>query len=214
MKWNLFEIYNVFGICGLFIVLLGFFSIFVSTYIFSYTGLVWKDFKKVFFASDFDLEKMLASYSGKNPFLIIIRDTVTKHSNHSEDMRAEVSYLFYKNFKKVASGITWLKIISVISPLCGLLGTVIGMLTVFQAVAAETTPNPSVLAEGIWQALITTILGLVVAIPSLIAFYLMSLRMKWFQIETIEHCYRAFDIYRKIIHSRTIEDEANSYEEH
>ena len=71
MKWNLFEIYNVFGICGLFIVLLGFFTIFVSTYIFSYTGLVWKDFKKVFFASDFDLEKMLASYSGKNPFLII-----------------------------------------------------------------------------------------------------------------------------------------------
>jgi biopolymer transport protein ExbB len=213
VKWSLFEIYNVFGICGLFIVLLGLFSIFVSTYIFSYTALVWKDFKKNFLSSDFELEKLLDSHSEKNPFLIIIRDIVSTHSSHSEDMRAEVSYLFYKNFKKVASGITWLKLISVISPLCGLLGTVIGMLSVFQSISADITPNPSVLAEGIWYALITTILGLIVAIPTLISFYLMSLRMKGFQIEAIEHSYRAYDTYRKLIHSRTIEDEANSYEE-
>ena len=213
MKWSLFEIYNVFGICGLFIVLLGLISIFVSTYIFSYTALVWKDFKKIFLSSDFELKKLLDSHSEKNPFLIIIRDIVSTYPSHSEDMRAEVSYLFYKNFKKVVSGITWLKLISVISPLCGLLGTVIGMLSVFQSVAADITPNPTVLAEGIWHALITTILGLVVAIPSLIVFYLMSLRMKWFQIEIIEHCYRASDIYRKHIYSRAIEDEVNSYEE-
>ncbi len=58
--------------------------------------------------------------------------------------------------------------IAAISPLLGLLGTVIGMIKVFTAITSAGVGNPAVLAGGISEALITTAAGLVVAIPSLI----------------------------------------------
>jgi biopolymer transport protein ExbB len=57
-----------------------------------------------------------------------------------------------------------------ISPLLGLLGTVIGMIKVFAAITANGVGNPSVLAGGISEALITTAAGLTVAIPALICY--------------------------------------------
>jgi len=58
--------------------------------------------------------------------------------------------------------------IASISPLLGLLGTVIGMIKVFTAITSAGGGNPAVLADGISQALITTAAGLSVAIPSII----------------------------------------------
>jgi biopolymer transport protein ExbB len=60
--------------------------------------------------------------------------------------------------------------IAAISPLLGLLGTVIGMVKVFAAITAHGVGNPSVLAGGISEALITTAAGLSVAIPALIGY--------------------------------------------
>lgn len=60
--------------------------------------------------------------------------------------------------------------IAAITPLLGLLGTVIGMVKVFTAITTAGVGNPGVLAGGISEALITTAAGLSVAIPSLIAY--------------------------------------------
>ncbi len=60
--------------------------------------------------------------------------------------------------------------IAAISPLLGLLGTVIGMVQVFAAITTHGVGNPAVLADGISQALITTAAGLSVAIPALIGY--------------------------------------------
>jgi biopolymer transport protein ExbB len=60
--------------------------------------------------------------------------------------------------------------IAAISPLLGLLGTVIGMVRVFTAITEEGVGNPAVLAGGISEALITTAAGLCVAIPSLMGY--------------------------------------------
>ena len=60
--------------------------------------------------------------------------------------------------------------IAAISPLLGLLGTVIGMIKVFAAITANGVGNPSMLAGGISEALITTAAGLSVAIPALIGY--------------------------------------------
>jgi biopolymer transport protein ExbB len=60
--------------------------------------------------------------------------------------------------------------IAAISPLLGLLGTVSGMIRSFTAITAEGVGNPTVLAGGISEALITTAAGLTVAIPALIAY--------------------------------------------
>ncbi len=60
--------------------------------------------------------------------------------------------------------------IAAITPLLGLLGTVIGMIKVFAVITAEGVGNAAVLAEGISEALITTATGLTIAIPSLMFF--------------------------------------------
>lgn len=60
--------------------------------------------------------------------------------------------------------------IAAVSPLLGLLGTVIGMVKVFTAITTHGVGNPTVLAGGIAEALITTAAGLTVAIPALIGF--------------------------------------------
>ncbi len=66
--------------------------------------------------------------------------------------------------------LTTLGTVAAISPLLGLLGTVVGMVHVFAAITTSGVGDPSVLADGISQALITTAAGLSVAIPALIGY--------------------------------------------
>ncbi len=72
-----------------------------------------------------------------------------------------------------------LELIAMVSPLLGLLGTVLGMIQSFQELElAEGAANASVLAGGIWQALLTTAAGLLVAIPAAVAAGLLSARVE------------------------------------
>jgi biopolymer transport protein ExbB len=71
-----------------------------------------------------------------------------------------------------------LEVIAMVSPLMGLLGTVLGMIEAFQELElAGGSANAAVLAGGIWQALLTTAAGLIVAIPAAIAANLLSARV-------------------------------------
>lgn len=73
---------------------------------------------------------------------------------------------------KLERGIGWISTISAIAPLVGFLGTVTGMVRVFMNIAAHSEQgiNISLLAGGIWEALLTTVGGLIVGIPA-IMFY-------------------------------------------
>lgn len=72
-----------------------------------------------------------------------------------------------------------LEVIAMVSPLLGLLGTVLGMIQSFQELElAQGSANASVLAGGIWQALLTTAAGLIVAIPAAIAANLLAARVE------------------------------------
>lgn len=70
----------------------------------------------------------------------------------------------------LTSSVDWLADIAAIAPLVGLLGTVLGMFQAFGGIAADVTAGakPVVLAQGVSQAIVTTIFGLVVAIPALL----------------------------------------------
>ena len=70
------------------------------------------------------------------------------------------------------SAVDWLADIAAIAPLVGLLGTVLGMFQAFGGIASDVAASakPVVLAQGVSQAIVTTIFGLVVAIPSLVAY--------------------------------------------
>jgi biopolymer transport protein ExbB/TolQ len=69
---------------------------------------------------------------------------------------------------RLESGLTLLKIISAIAPLMGLLGTVTGMIVTFQAITIFGAGDPKAMAGGISGALVTTVLGLLVAIPTVL----------------------------------------------
>jgi biopolymer transport protein ExbB len=74
--------------------------------------------------------------------------------------------------RKLESHLTSLAVISQVAPLLGLLGTVLGMVLAFLAVEqAGGTVDPSALAGGIWEALLTTVFGLSVAIPAYLAWH-------------------------------------------
>jgi biopolymer transport protein ExbB len=79
---------------------------------------------------------------------------------------------------KLEQRLSYISLIGSISPMVGLLGTVDGMVGSFQKIAiAGTTPKASELAQGISMALVTTLVGLVLAIPAIIAFSLMKNRL-------------------------------------
>lgn len=69
-----------------------------------------------------------------------------------------------------SGGLIWLSVIAVVSPLLGLLGTVLGIMTSFHRVASMGSANIAAVAPGIAEALMTTAFGLVAAIPAAIAY--------------------------------------------
>jgi len=80
-----------------------------------------------------------------------------------------------------------LGVIAAVSPLLGLLGTVIGMIEVFQVISIEGVGKADILAGGISKALNTTAAGLSVAIPALVAYRLFESRVNSFVIEIEQH---------------------------
>ena len=79
---------------------------------------------------------------------------------------------------KLGRNLTIIKIISVVAPLMGLLGTVTGMINTFQAITLFGTGDPKLMAGGISTALVTTVLGLVVAIPTTLLYAMLNTRSK------------------------------------
>jgi len=72
--------------------------------------------------------------------------------------------------EELAHGLTWLAIIGSISPLLGLMGTVIGIMNAFLGITATGSTNIGAVAPGVAEALVTTVVGLAVAIPAVIAY--------------------------------------------
>ncbi len=91
------------------------------------------------------------------------------------EQREEVERVARRQLGKARAGLRALELIATIAPLLGLLGTVLGMIAAFQTLqAAGSRADPSALAGGIWEALLTTAAGMAVAIPA-------SVALTWFE---------------------------------
>lgn len=85
-------------------------------------------------------------------------------------VREEVTRIARNHIERLRGWLRPLELIANLSPLLGLLGTVLGMIEAFQQLeTAGNQVDPALLSGGIWQALLTTAVGLVVAIPALVA---------------------------------------------
>jgi len=93
--------------------------------------------------------------------------------------------------------LTSLHTIAVISPLLGLLGTVTGMIQVFETIVTEGNGNTGLLAGGISQAMVTTAVGLSIAIPSLVFYNYLNRKVEFLLIEMERHALKLHEVLGK-----------------
>lgn len=87
-----------------------------------------------------------------------------------EALRMVIDKVEAEEIDELSRGLNWLAIIGSVSPLLGLMGTVIGIMNTFIGITRFGSTNISAVAPGVAEALITTVAGLAVAIPSVIAY--------------------------------------------
>lgn len=103
-----------------------------------------------------------------------------------------------RELKALTKHLHLLELIGKISPMVGLSGTVLGLAGTFQTVAGlQTMADPSMLAGGIWEALITTVTGLFIAIPAIIFFHLYENRIKSISFEMKTHAETVISILKR-----------------
>ncbi len=126
-------------------------------------AMVWGWLKK----DEFDSKRMKELRQG-SPLGEILAAVLVNHRRGRDAMKASVEETAGQVLHEMERYLTALGTVAAISPLLGLLGTVIGMIEVFNVIRIEGTGDPNLLAGGISEALITTATGISVAIPALI----------------------------------------------
>ena len=113
------------------------------------------------------------------PIAHILKAGILKHDRPRQEIRESIEEAGLYEVPRMEKNLTALSTIAHISPLLGLLGTVVGMIRCFQVIQEKSSSlnpvSPGDLAGGIGQALVTTVAGLAVAIPVYVAYnYLVS----------------------------------------
>ena len=144
------------GVVGYVILALGVFGIFLAVWrmivLYSEAGKIRKQMANETPDENNALGRVMAVFNANKK-----ADTETLELHLGEAIAAEIP--------RLTKGIGWIKIISVVAPLLGLLSTVTGMIDVFETMSLFGTGDPKLMAGGISQALVTTVQGLVAAIP-------------------------------------------------
>jgi len=121
------------------------------------------------------------------PIAHIIKAGILKHDRSRHEIKEAIEDAGIYEVPRLEKNLGALATIAHISPLLGLLGTVTGMVRAFQIIQEKATSlhpvSPGDLAGGIWEALITTCAGLIVAIPTCVAYNYLVSRVKGFIVE-------------------------------
>lgn len=121
------------------------------------------------------------------PIAHIVKAGVLKHDRSRQEIRESIEDAGHQEVPRLEKHLSLLATIAHISPLLGLLGTVTGMVRAFQIIqekSASFSPvSPGDLAGGIWEALLTTVAGLIVAIPTVVAYNYLVNRVDEFVLE-------------------------------
>lgn len=147
------------GVVGYIIIALGLFALLLAAERFVVLTLVSTKVGRQMKTSDPDEDNPLGR----------VMITYRKHQQvDHETLELRLTETLVQETPQLTKGLALLKIIAVVAPLLGLLGTVTGMINTFQAIQLFGTGDPKLMAGGISQALVTTVLGLAVAIPTVL----------------------------------------------
>ncbi|WP_338035082.1 MotA/TolQ/ExbB proton channel family protein [Halomonas urmiana] len=96
-----------------------------------------------------------------------------------EALEARLDEALLAELPRLERGQALVKLLAAVAPLLGLLGTVTGMIGTFQSITVFGTGDPQLMAGGISQALVTTVLGLITAVPLMLAHTALASRSRW-----------------------------------
>lgn len=149
---------------GYAIVTLGIIGLFIIIYRLIYLSAVWRKTKNQL--------KNINQPCDNNPLgriFLQVKNMQPEQHQDDESLQLILDEAIIKELPKLEQGHSLIKLFSAIAPLLGLLGTVIGMIATFQSISLFGSGDPKLMASGISQALVTTVLGLLVAIPLLLS---------------------------------------------
>ncbi|MGM0525851.1 MAG: MotA/TolQ/ExbB proton channel family protein [Pseudomonadota bacterium] len=122
--------------------------------------------------------KNIDNPSDKNPLGRVLKVYQANKNTDAENLELKLDEAILKETPKIESGINVVKIFAAIAPLLGLLGTVVGMIGTFQSITLFGTGDPKIMAGDISMALVTTAMGLIAAIPLILAHSIVAGRSK------------------------------------
>lgn len=116
--------------------------------------------------------------AGNNPLGRILQEYTKHQARDLDTLEFKLGEALMREVPPIQRGLSFLKLIAAVAPLLGLLGTVTGMIITFQSIVLFGAGDPKMMAGGISQALVTTVQGLSVAIPTLLIYNLIQTRAK------------------------------------
>jgi biopolymer transport protein ExbB len=153
---SLGEQVNQGGIVGYSIIALGIIGLLIA---------IWRWIALSIAASKVSAQLKSDTASTDNPLGRVLAAYESNRNADTETIELKLSEAALKEMPGLTKGLLFVKVVSVVAPLMGLLGTVTGMIKTFQVITLYGAGDPKMMAGGISQALVTTVLGLVVAIP-------------------------------------------------
>lgn len=123
----------------------------------------------------------------------IVRAGLSRHHAGIDEVEKALEGAGQVEATALSSHVRGLGVVANLAPMLGFLGTVTGMIKAFNAIALAGTSNPSLVASGISEALLTTAAGLLVGIPSLALFHFFSGRVERFVTEMEEVAFDLLD---------------------
>ena len=142
---------------GYIIIFVGFFGVVIA---------LWKLYQLYMMGRAVKAQSTAKKPNSNNPLGRVMKVGNDNLDKDIETLELKLAEAIMSERPAIERGINVVKIISVVAPLAGLLGTVTGMIVTFQQITLFGTGDPKIMAGGISQALVTTVLGLVVAIPT------------------------------------------------
>jgi len=133
-----------------------------------------------------DVQKLLENISHSNtPIVRVVRAGLRKAYRPAAEIEKAIEDAGAKEVSTMRRNCKVLSVVASVSPLLGLLGTVLGMIKAFMTVASreEALGRTELLASGIYQALVTTATGLCIAIPALVLYHLFADKIERLVIE-------------------------------
>jgi biopolymer transport protein ExbB len=135
-----------------------------------------------------DVQKMLDQLGNREgPFINIIRTGLENFKKPREEIKEIIIDQGRQESRTLERGLVILETVAGIAPLMGLLGTVLGMIKVFQVISVQGLGQTQSLSGGISEALITTVFGLSIAIPALVAYNYFNHRVEDLILEIEKH---------------------------